>query len=123
MAHELAHVKNRDTLISTVAVTIAAAIMMLPSFARWGAIFGVGGRDGERGSGSNVVVLLATAIVARQRPLPANPANREAAEPIILVVKSSQAKVRWRGATGPRILEGTPPLQVSPARPGGRDRP
>lgn len=64
MAHELAHVKNRDTLISAVAATIAAAIMMLATFARWGAIFGVGGRGSDRGSGSNVVVLLATAIVA-----------------------------------------------------------
>ncbi len=64
MAHELAHVQHRDTLISAVAATIAAAIMMLASIARWGAIFGgLGSRDNERGGG-NALALLATAIVA-----------------------------------------------------------
>lgn len=64
MAHELTHVKHRDTLISAVAATIAAAVMMLASIARWGAIFGgLGGRDNDRGGGS-LFTLLATAIVA-----------------------------------------------------------
>jgi heat shock protein HtpX len=64
MAHELAHVQHRDTLISAVAATIAAAIMMLASIARWGAIFGgMGSRDHDRGGG-NALGLLATAIVA-----------------------------------------------------------
>ncbi len=64
MAHELSHVQHRDTLISAVAATIAAAIMMLASIARWGAIFGgLGSRDNERGGG-NALALLATAIVA-----------------------------------------------------------
>ncbi|MBI2071444.1 MAG: zinc metalloprotease HtpX [Gemmatimonadetes bacterium] len=63
MAHELAHVKHRDTLISAVAATIAAAIMMLAYMARWGAIFGgLGGRDNRGGGG--IFTLLATAIVA-----------------------------------------------------------
>jgi heat shock protein HtpX len=59
MAHELAHVKNRDILISSVAATIAAAIMM---FARFAMFFG-GGRD-ERDGGSNPIVLLAMMILA-----------------------------------------------------------
>ena len=64
MAHELTHVKHRDTLIGAVAATIAAAIMMLASMARWGAIFGgFGGRDNDRGGG-NLFTLLAMAIVA-----------------------------------------------------------
>lgn len=64
MAHELTHVKHRDTLIGAVAATIAAAVMMLASMARWGAIFGgFGGRDSDRGGG-NFFTLLATAIVA-----------------------------------------------------------
>jgi heat shock protein HtpX len=64
MAHELTHVKHRDTLISAVAATIAAAVMMLASLARWGAIFGgFGGRDNDRGGG-NLFTLLATALLA-----------------------------------------------------------
>ena len=59
MAHELAHVKNRDILISSVAATIAAAIML---FARFAMFFG-GGRD-ERGGGANPIVLLAMMILA-----------------------------------------------------------
>lgn len=63
MAHELAHVKNRDILISSVAATIAAAIMVLASIARWGAIFGLGGRGNDR-NGGNALALLATALIA-----------------------------------------------------------
>ena len=52
MAHELSHVRHRDTLTSAVAATIAAAIMMLASIARWGAIFGgIGGRAHGRKGG------------------------------------------------------------------------
>ncbi|MDH3592553.1 MAG: zinc metalloprotease HtpX [Planctomycetota bacterium] len=62
VAHELAHIKNRDILISSIAATIAGAIAMLASMARWGALFGGhGGRD-DRGGG--LLGLLATAIVA-----------------------------------------------------------
>lgn len=53
IAHELSHIKNRDTLIMTVAATIAGAITMLASWARWAAIFGgFGGRGGSRRDGS-----------------------------------------------------------------------
>ena len=59
MAHELAHVKNRDTLISTVAATMAGAIGMV---ARMGFFFG-GSRDDEDGGG-NPIVLIGALIVA-----------------------------------------------------------
>ena len=62
IAHELAHVQNRDILISTVAATIAAAIMMLANMARFAAIFGGSSRD-DRENGSPLV-LLVTAILA-----------------------------------------------------------
>jgi heat shock protein HtpX len=63
LAHELSHVKNRDILISSVAATLAGAIMMLASMARWAAIFGGASRD-ERDNGGGVIGLLAMSIVA-----------------------------------------------------------
>lgn len=51
LAHELAHVKNRDILIGSIAATMAGAIMMLADMARWSAIFGGGRRDPEEGGG------------------------------------------------------------------------
>ena len=44
LAHELSHVLNRDILTSSIAATLAGAIMMLGTWLRWGAIFGLGGR-------------------------------------------------------------------------------
>ncbi len=61
MAHELSHVRNRDTLIATVAATIAGAITWIAHMLQWGAMFG-GSRDSEnRGSGLS---MLAMAILA-----------------------------------------------------------
>ncbi|MEI6669015.1 MAG: zinc metalloprotease HtpX [Acidobacteriota bacterium] len=62
IGHELAHVKNRDILISSVAATLAAAIMMIANMARWAAFFG-GGRSDDR-EGGNPIALLATIILA-----------------------------------------------------------
>ncbi|MCI0566822.1 MAG: zinc metalloprotease HtpX [Acidobacteria bacterium] len=64
LAHELSHVKNRDILISSVAATLAGAVMFLASMARWAALFGGVGdrRDGERGGG--VLGLLVGALLA-----------------------------------------------------------
>ncbi len=63
LGHELAHVKNRDILIQTVAATLASAISFLAFMARWGAIFGgFGGRDDDDSGG--ILGLLAMAILA-----------------------------------------------------------
>src|SRR5262249_22200050 len=59
LAHELAHVKHRDILISSIAATIAAAIMTVSRFA----LFFGGGRDRDR-EGANPIALLATMILA-----------------------------------------------------------
>jgi heat shock protein HtpX len=62
LAHELGHVKNRDILIGSIAATMAGAVMMLASMARWGAIFGgFRGSDNDRGG---VFGLLAMSIIA-----------------------------------------------------------
>ena len=59
IAHELAHVKHRDILTSSVAATLAAAIMMISRFAMF---FG-GSRSNDR-EGSNPIALIATIILA-----------------------------------------------------------
>ncbi len=61
LAHELAHVKNRDTLIQTIAATMAGAVMMLATMARWSAFFG--GRSDDEGGG-NMIVLLVMSFLA-----------------------------------------------------------
>ena len=63
MAHELAHVKHRDILISSVAATLAAAIMMIARMAQFASFFG-GGRAPTIGEGSNPMVLLVGIFVA-----------------------------------------------------------
>jgi len=63
LAHELAHVLHRDILIASVAATIAGAISMLSSMARWALMFGGGRRDSREG-GNNPFVLLVMACVA-----------------------------------------------------------
>ncbi|MDX2161767.1 MAG: zinc metalloprotease HtpX [bacterium] len=56
MAHELAHIKHRDTLVSSVAATIAGAITMLADMAMWALIFGgFGGSDEEEGGAAGAV--------------------------------------------------------------------
>lgn len=51
LGHELAHVKDRDILISSVAATLAGAVMVLADMARWSAFFGGGSQDDEEGGG------------------------------------------------------------------------
>ncbi len=60
MAHELAHVKNRDTLIMTITATLAGAIGMLANFAMF---FG-GNRDGENRGGLGIIGSIALMILA-----------------------------------------------------------
>lgn len=60
ISHEIAHIKNRDILISTVAATIAGTISFLAYMARWAAIFG--GIRGD-GRGRSIIELLVLAIL------------------------------------------------------------
>jgi heat shock protein HtpX len=63
IAHELAHVRHRDILISSVAATIAAAVMMVARMAMFAGMFAGGGRD-DREGGSNPIALFAMMIFA-----------------------------------------------------------
>ena len=62
IAHELSHVRHRDILISSVAATIAAAVMMVARMAMYAGMF-AGGRD-DRDGGSNPIALFAMMIFA-----------------------------------------------------------
>jgi heat shock protein HtpX len=62
IAHELGHIAHRDTLIMTVAATIAGALSALGNMAMWGAMFG--GRSNDDDEGSHPVGMIVSAIVA-----------------------------------------------------------
>jgi heat shock protein HtpX len=114
IAHELAHVQNRDILISSVAATIGASIMMLASMARFAAFFG-GARDDR--DGGNPLALLATAMLApiaailiqaaisRQREFAA---DRRGAEIVGTPTGLAQALRRIDGAAKQMPLDANP---------------
>ena len=85
IGHELAHIGHRDILISSIAATLAGAIMMLASMARWALIFG-GGRDND----NNPLGALAMAILA---PVAA----------VIIQMAISRSREYQADATGARI--------------------
>jgi heat shock protein HtpX len=66
LAHELAHIKNRDILIGTVAATIAGAISYLAQMAQWAMIFGGGRRSDDEEGGSPIagIVMMIVAPIA-----------------------------------------------------------
>ena len=97
LAHELSHVKNRDTLVMTIAAAIAGAIMFLARMAEWSLWLGGGrSRDSEhRGGGAlQIVALLLIAILA---PLAA----------MLIQLAISRTREYGADATGAR-LAGTP---------------
>lgn len=58
IGHELAHIKHRDILISTIAATLAGAISYLAQMAQWALIFGGGRHDDEEGGGHPIAALV-----------------------------------------------------------------
>ena len=62
IAHELAHIKNRDTLINAVVATIAGAVGIIAEMAFWGAMFG--GREEESDMISALVLMILTPLIA-----------------------------------------------------------
>ena len=63
LAHELAHVKNRDILIGSIAATMAGTIMLLATMARWSAIFGGFGGNNDEGGRSGFIGLIVMSII------------------------------------------------------------
>jgi heat shock protein HtpX len=64
LAHEIAHITNRDILIQTVAATLAGAITMIANLARFSAFFGGGRSDDDEGGGNIVSVIIFSIIAA-----------------------------------------------------------
>jgi heat shock protein HtpX len=64
VAHELAHIQNRDTLISSISATFAGAITILADMARWSLMFGGFGRNNENRSPLGAIVGILLLILA-----------------------------------------------------------
>ena len=114
IAHELAHIKNRDTLISSIAATFAGAISMIADMAFWGMLFGGGDEEEEGGMAGGLATLILAPIAA-----------------LMIQMAISRSREYAADASGARIL-GTPlplasalesleaavqrqPMQVNPA--------
>jgi heat shock protein HtpX len=118
LGHELGHVLNRDTLISTVAATIAGALSHLARMAMWGAMLGggrYGDRDRDRGGNPLVAILaivmapIAAALIqmaiSRSREFIADETGASVANPLALA--SALKKIEgWKNQLPP--LEGNP---------------
>lgn len=64
IAHELAHIKHRDTLISTIAAAMAGVITYMAHMAQWAAIFGMGRSSDDEEGGSGIVGSLFMIVLA-----------------------------------------------------------
>ncbi len=95
LAHEIAHIKNRDILIQTVAATLAAVIMFVSDMIRWGAIFG--GFSSDDDDSPNIFVALIFAILA---PIAA----------ILIQLAISRSREYLADATGAKLINNPYPL-------------
>jgi len=132
IGHELSHIRHRDILISTIAATIAGAISMLASIARWGAIFGGGRSDEEEGGGggnflfvflftmvASVAAMLIQMAISRSREYLADEGGARLSHPLSL----SKALGKLEMAAQRIPMEANPSTAhmfiVSPLRGGG----
>jgi heat shock protein HtpX len=133
MAHELAHVQNRDTLTSTIAATIAGAITWVAQMVQWSAMFG-GSRDDDDNNNpigmagtllmailAPIAAMLIQMAISRSREFAADEAGaRMCGRPLSLA--NALAKLE-RGATAMPLHSGSPSTAhlfiVNPFRSGG----
>ncbi|MCG8347113.1 MAG: zinc metalloprotease HtpX [Chloroflexales bacterium] len=133
VAHELAHIKHRDTLISSIAATIAGAITMLAEMAMWASIFGGFGGQDEEDSGiagmiggilmiilAPIAALLIQMAISRSREFSADAGGaRILGDPLPLA--SALEKLEWAAGRVPmQTSSATSHLYiVNPLRGGG----
>jgi heat shock protein HtpX len=114
IAHELAHIKHRDTLISSVAATIGGAVTMLADMAIWGAMFGgFSNSDDEEGGGglvggiamlilAPIAALLIQMAISRSREFSADAGGaRILGNPLPLA--SALEKLEYYAKNGPKM--------------------
>lgn len=98
LSHELAHIKNRDILISSIAAVLAGAISYLANMAQWGLMFGgFGGSDDEDGNPLGIIGVIIMMILA---PIAA----------MLIQMAISRSREYLADATGARILGDPVPL-------------
>jgi len=115
LSHELAHIKNRDVLISTVAAVMAGVITTVANWAQWALMFGGAGSDDEDGGGlaalpliilGPLAAMLVQMAVSRSREYIADSTGAE-----IAGSSSGLANALLKLHQGSRMI----PMQVSPA--------
>ncbi len=99
IAHELAHIRNRDTLIATIAAAVAGAITILAHMAQWAMMFGGSGRSNDD-EGRGVGSLAGTVLLVFLVPIAA----------LIIQLAISRAREFEADAAGARILGNPLPL-------------
>jgi heat shock protein HtpX len=88
IAHEITHIKNRDTLVQTLVAVIASAIIHITAIAKWGMIFGFGRGEGGDDKGglfttilliifAPIAALLVQAAISRSREYMADKGSKD----------------------------------------------
>ncbi|MFP4475787.1 MAG: zinc metalloprotease HtpX [Desulfatibacillaceae bacterium] len=107
LAHEIAHVQNRDMLIGTIAATMAGAVMILASMARWSMIFGGLSGDDDEGGG-----FFATLLMAILAPIAA----------VLIQMAISRSQEYSADAAGARLMGRSEPLANALLKLGAHSR-
>jgi heat shock protein HtpX len=100
IAHELAHIKHRDTLISSIIATVAGAITMLAEMAQWALIFGGLGGASDEEEGGGLGELAGSLVMIMVAPIAA----------LLIQMAISRAREFTADAGGARILGDPLPL-------------